>query len=124
MRDRGKIAVGLSLFLAAVLLPLWYPRTLGQPNLVLPEHASACIESTATMRARHMKLLDDWRTSVVRAGARDYVATNGARYEKSLSRTCMRCHTSASRFCTSCHVRLAIQLNCWDCHVAPEGRAR
>ena len=124
MRDRGKIAVGVSLFFAAVLLPLWYPRTHGQLDLVFPEHASACIESTPTMRASHMLLLGQWRTSVVRDGNRDYVAANGAKYEKSLSRTCMRCHTSARQFCTPCHDYTGTQLTCWDCHVAPEGRVR
>jgi hypothetical protein len=124
MRDRGKIAVGLGLFLVAVLLPLWYPRTLARPNLVLPKPPSACIETAATMRAVHMKLLGQWRTSAVRDGAREYVASNGARYDKSLSRTCMRCHTSAGQFCTPCHDYMGVRLGCWDCHVTSEGRVR
>jgi hypothetical protein len=124
MGDRGKIAVGLGLFLAAVLVPLWYPRAAGKPNRVLPQNATACIESAETMRASHMKLLDQWRTSVVRNGIREHVASNGAKYEMSLSRTCMHCHTSASQFCTPCHDYVGARLTCWGCHPAPEGRVR
>jgi hypothetical protein len=124
MGDRGKIAVGLCLSFMVVLLPLWYPRSQGKLALPLPTQSSACIEATATMRATHMKLLDQWRTFVVREGGREYVASNGTRYEMSLSRTCMQCHTSASEFCTACHDRVGAKPNCWDCHLAPEGRTR
>ncbi len=124
MGDRGKIAVGLCLSFMVVLLPLWYPRSPEKLELPLPAKPSACIESAATMRATHMKLLDQWRTSVVREGVREHVASNGAKYEMSLSRTCMQCHTSASQFCTACHDRVGARPNCWDCHLAPEGRAR
>jgi len=122
MSDRVKIAVGLLLFLAVVLVPFWYPRAQGKLNLVLPQGSSACIESAETMRASHMKLLDQWRTSVVRDGAREYVASNGVKYEMSLSRTCMRCHSNASQFCTPCHDYVGARLACWGCHLAPEGR--
>jgi len=122
MGDRGKIAVGLCLSIALVLLPVWYPRSTQKlPALPLPAQPSACIESAAIMRATHMKLLDQWRTSVVREGVREYVASDGTKYEMSLSRTCMHCHTSASQFCTACHDRVGASPNCWSCHLAPEG---
>ena len=38
----------------------------------------------------------------------------------SLTRTCMRCHTSEQKFCAECHDYAGAHLTCWDCHVKPE----
>jgi hypothetical protein len=125
MYDGAKIIVGLGIFVGVAAFPLWYSSASGQgrpqPDPVLPQDETACIESTEFMRASHMDLLDEWRNSVVRDGDREYMASDGNMYEKSLSRTCMSCHTNMSQFCDECHTYLGVEVTCWNCHVAPEG---
>ena len=51
----------------------------------------------------HMKLLNEWRTQVVRNNMRMYVASDGKTYEMSLQNECMQCHSNKSQFCDKCH---------------------
>jgi hypothetical protein len=73
------------------------------------------------MRREHMQLLNEWRDEVVRTGGRVYVAADGQRYEKSLTRTCLGCHQSKANSCDRCHDYLDVQPQCWQCHVDPKG---
>lgn len=125
MYDGGKIVLGLAAFIALAAFPVWYAAASDQsdrkPDPVLPTGETECIESTEFMRASHMDLLDEWRNAVVREGKRDYVASNGKKWEMSLSRTCLGCHANRQQFCGECHGYMGVELSCWKCHVAPEG---
>jgi hypothetical protein len=125
MRDRGVIVAGLVVFLVLVTYPVWFDTLFngggGAPELALPPDGGKCVDETATMRADHMTLLTSWRDEVVRADDRIYVAHDGRRYYKSLSGTCMSCHSDKERFCDRCHDYAGATPYCWDCHVAPPG---
>jgi len=126
MYDGGKVIVGLGIFVAVATFPIWFAAASGPagpvPEPKLPDGGGSCIESTQFMRDSHMELLNEWRDSVVRDNKREYVAQDGQRWEMSLSRTCMSCHTSRTEFCTACHTKLGVEPTCWSCHVQPEGR--
>jgi hypothetical protein len=125
MHDVGKIAGGLVVFLVLATSPLWYnalsASPADMPRLDLPPNgAQQCVETKEYMRASHMDLLNAWRDEVVRTGLRDYQSTlSGRTFDKSLSRTCMDCHSNKAEFCDRCHDYLAVSPYCWDCHVEP-----
>ena len=125
MGDRTVAGVGLALFLAAAAFPIWHAvgRAEGpaQPELELPEDASACVEDTEFMRANHMDLLNQWRHAVVRNGETEYASATGETFEMSLTATCMDCHGNRETFCKRCHDYANVEPPCWDCHVEPEG---
>lgn len=119
MFDAGKILVGLAAFGAAATAPVWYGVGRGTgapPELQRPADAQRCVEPIPFMRARHMELLDGWRDAVVRDGARVYVASDGQRWNMSLTGTCLRCHDAQDRFCDRCHAYAGVEAYCWDCH--------
>ena len=93
------------------------------PELAVPTEAgkTECIEPREWMRAEHMTLLNTWRDEAIRLGKREYVATDGRKWEISLQKTCMACHTNMVEFCDKCHASNNVQPYCWDCHVAPRG---
>ena len=69
------------------------------------------------MRNSHMQLLVDWREQVVRDNQRQFTSYTGKVYEKSLTRTCLQCHTNKAEFCDRCHRYAAVSgPYCWDCH--------
>jgi hypothetical protein len=85
-----------------------------------------------------MNILNEWREDVVRKGDRSKVEINGREYEKSLTKCCMKCHTSREKFCVKCHEYADVLppetcpvmaggpqgprgINCWDCHVELKG---
>jgi hypothetical protein len=133
MGDQGKIIAGLIFFLILATFPIWYTVGFGG-DVPLPERGpakdgSACIE--ADMVARHMDILNQWRHEVVRGQGgfeSEYPIADspGEYYEKSLTKTCMKCHSIESRSngvisCSECHVYANVELRCWDCHVDAEG---
>ncbi len=124
MYDGGKIIPGLVIFLAIFTYPFW--SNLGRatpvpkPQLPPKKVATECVAQTQWMRRAHMKLLDEWRNSVVRQENRIYVADNGKSYEMSLTKTCMACHPSKAKFCDQCHNYLGVAPYCWDCHLEPK----
>ena len=124
MFDRGKILIGLGVFLVLVLLPLWYVLARGGAN-DLPEldrktTGRTCMRDTEWMRASHMDLLDAWRNDVVRGtGPMFDVDVEGTRHAKSLTGTCLGCHTNQGGFCDRCHQSMGVSPNCWDCHNVP-----
>ncbi len=124
MRDRLAIGAGLALFVAVATLPFWLNAAAGDPSrrpkLQKPTNAQHCVEPVETMRARHVQLLDSWRTTVVREGNPTYVATDGQRYTMSLTRTCLgQCHSDRSKFCDECHAFVGVSPYCWSCHLDP-----
>ncbi len=133
MFDANKIIIGLAVSAVLVGFPFWYswgwaPEDRDgdgtpdyKPQPVLPDGGDGCIESREFMRANHMILLDEWRNAVVRDGDRTYVAKkDGKSWDRSLSRTCMSCHTNRMQFCNECHTYVDVEPDCWDCHVEPE----
>ena len=124
MYDGGKIFFGLIVFVVLVLLPFWYTAAFGEgsfrPNPESPQDEKNCVESKEYMNAWHMDMIDVWRDSVVRDGNRQYTAEDGTKYEMSLTKTCMDCHTNKEKFCDQCHTYMSVDPYCWDCHIEPE----
>jgi hypothetical protein len=125
MRDKGRIYVGLALFLVVVTFPFWnrlaHAGEIARPELALPSDATECVEDTEYMTANHMDLLNQWRDAVVREGGRDYTSASGRVYTMSLTGTCLDCHGDREDFCTRCHDYSNVEPPCWVCHVEPEG---
>src|SRR5574340_159808 len=109
--NANKIIPGLLIFLCLVTFPLWYnmgkAAPAPEPKLDTPVIQTMsekyCVLPKAEMRTEHMKILNDWRTEVVRNGKRAYMSTNGKEFNMSLQNECMRCHSNKSQFCDSCH---------------------
>jgi len=124
MNDKSKIIAGLVLFLVLVTFPMWYTGVAGgdvaRPVPELPAGETNCVKDKSYMTANHMKLLDEWRDTVVREGRKD-VEIDGQSYEMSLTRTCLGCHTNKVTFCDRCHNYADVHPVCWNCHVEPKG---
>jgi hypothetical protein len=125
MYDAIKIIGGLIIFLALISSPIWYDMSSGKAEYV-PEPkiittAKQCVMPTEYMRLEHMDLLNTWRDLVVRHGQRVHVSPDGRKYNMSLTKTCMNCHSNKSEFCDVCHNYNGVgQPYCWDCHNVPE----
>lgn len=128
MYDKGKIIAGLIIFLGLVTLPFFYNRgkASSKPELSLDTPViqqmsqQQCVESKEFMRANHMKLLNEWRDSAVRDGHREYDVIDRIKYDKSLQKTCMHCHSNKKAFCDRCHSYANVSVYCWDCHIEPD----
>ena len=128
MYDTGKIIPGLIIFVGLITFPIWssgfQAGKAPEPKLNTPEiEAMAekkCVESKEFMRKEHMQMLNNWRDEVVREGKRFRVEADGKELEKSLQKTCMKCHANKKEFCDTCHTYASISPYCWDCHVAPK----
>jgi hypothetical protein len=79
--------------------------------------STKCIAPKEFMRANHMQVLNAWEKSVVRKGDRVHIASNGSRFQKSLS-TCLGCHNNRL-FCYNCHSYANVKPKCWNCHLSP-----
>ena len=126
MHDGGKISAGLAIFLALVTLPVWYQAARGAetkpPALEPTSGGEACVAPTEYMRARHMDLLNVWRDEAVRDADRIYVGFDVREHEKSLTGTCLSCHSSKEAFCNRCHEYVGADPYCWECHIDPGER--
>jgi len=130
MYNGGKIILGLIIFVILLTFPFYYqvgrPHVKPEPKIdtpeiqKLPEEERKCVETKAFMKTEHMKLLNDWRDSVVRGRNRIYVGADGKTYEMSLQNTCMKCHSNKKKFCNECHNYVAVKPYCWDCHIEPK----
>lgn len=128
MYDGGKIILGIIIFLAIVTFPFYSNMgkavTKPEPKLDTPEikklSEKKCVETKDFMRAEHMKLLNQWRDSVVRDGNRLYTNSEGKLYQMSLQNTCMKCHSNKKKFCDECHKYVDVSPYCWDCHLQPK----
>ena len=130
MRDTGKIIIGLAVFLILMTFPIWYNLVNGVIPMPDPEIATKnvpgkdqCIRPAEYMRPKHMDLLNQWRDDVVRRGDRFTEGPSGELIEKSLSFTCMDCHSNKENFCDRCHNATAVDPYCWDCHIMPSEAA-
>ena len=124
MYDAGKIIPGIIIFLCLLSFPIWVSAASGEinytPELNLPTDEEQCVESAEYMRANHMDMLLDWREEVVRDGLRTYTASDGKEYVKSLTDTCLDCHSPKAEFCDQCHNYVGASPTCWTCHIDPE----
>ena len=129
MHDKGKVLIGLAVFLVVILFPIWFSVARGgfgdRPNPDPMTDEKVCVLPVEEMRTSHMELLDDWRDSVVRDGRR-MVRVEGLErpVEMSLARGCLGCHGSKEKFCDACHDYADVRPYCWDCHIVPEGSQR
>lgn len=123
MFNRGWVIAGIAAFVAVAGFPFYW-HAMGRhapfPELEKPKGETSCVEGVEYMRTDHMRLLDAWRTAVVRDDLLIYTASDGKQFEMNLHKTCMGCHQSRDRFCTRCHDYNDVSPQCWDCHVAPE----
>jgi len=123
MHDTGKIITGLIVFLVIITSPMWYHKASGTvptiPDPKIISDSKVCVAPTDYMKVLHMDLLNEWRDDVVRRDDRFYLGLDGKEYEKSLSHTCMDCHSNKSEFCDRCHDYTGVEPYCWDCHVEP-----
>ncbi len=123
----GKIVAGVVVFIILITFPFWYSKgkTSPQPTLSLDTPTIAqlqekrCVEDTAFMRENHMKFLGTWRDEAVRDGNRLYTARDGRVFEKSLSGTCLKCHSNKEHFCDRCHNFVGAKPTCFSCHSIP-----
>lgn len=128
MYDKGKIIAAIVIFLALVTYPFYrnMGKAVAKPDLKLDTPViqqlteKKCIESKEFMAANHMKLLNQWRDSVVRGGNKIYTSTSGKTYQMSLQNTCMNCHSNKKQFCDECHRYASVKPYCWDCHITPK----
>jgi len=127
MYDAGKVIPGLVIFGILLAFPIWYSVANDgisyTPELIIVTEEEQCVETAQYMRDNHMRMLDEWRQSVVREGNRIYVNSDGKEYEMSLTATCMGCHSNKEEFCDRCHNYAGVIPTCWDCHNVPEGQA-
>ena len=132
MKDRGKIIAGTLLFLGLLSFPIWHNLASGKtsyrPDLVVKTRnvpgKDKCVMPVEYMRTSHMKLLNEWRTAVVRSGDRIFTAADGRQFQRSLTGTCLDCHSNKSSFCDRCHDYAGVKPSCWDCHVVPHEEAQ
>lgn len=132
MYDGGKIITGLVVFVGLVTFPLW--NNLGKaahkpdPKIDTPAiqqlAEKKCIEPKEFMRGEHMKVLNDWRDSVVRDGNRVYVSDGGKTFQISLQNGCMNCHSNKKQFCDECHNYADVTPYCWSCHIEPKEKEK
>lgn len=121
MHKSYAIITGLVLFLALVSYPFW--SNAGRSNNweppVLPDKTvhPECVESREFMRSNHMVMLHQWRDEVVRHEEYVYTNSQGKRYYKSLTKTCLACHDNKEQFCDRCHSSIGVDNYCWDCHL-------
>ena len=128
MYDLGKVIVGLAIFLVLATSPLWI-NALSEGDSAAPEiksppnGATTCVKDKDWMRSSHMDLLNEWRDDVVRREDRWYVfEVDGVEttVRKSLTETCLSCHSNKTEFCDACHTYAAVDPYCWNCHVLPK----
>jgi len=148
--DMPLIVLGLGVFVALMLGATMASRGMGkfrtQPAIELPKHEKFCVRDVEFMRENHMKLLDDWRDQVVRDGVRNEKiprrdasgkvmkdASGKTVYqtiERSLTKTCLRCHDNPKTFCDSCHQYAGVirsggsNIVCFHCHIVPNPKPK
>ena len=131
MGDRGKIVLGLAVFVILVTFPFWSrlaaagePQP-GRTELEYPDpsRGTACVEDSAWMTVNHMNLLNDWRNQAVREGIPEYRSATGQTWTISLTGTCLDCHDNRDNFCNRCHDYSDVAPTCWECHTMPGGGA-
>ncbi len=122
------IIIGLMIFVIVVTFPFWYGKgkftptpvlSLDTPVIALMQNKK-CVEDKAFMRTDHMKMLKAWRDEAVREGRREYLSKDGRNFDKSLTATCLNCHSNKEQFCDRCHNYVGAKPSCFSCHVVPD----
>jgi len=126
MYNKSWVIAGLIFFLFLVTFPFWKKiiatndatSQIPQPVLAagLSESGAHCIEDRAFMRAKHMILLNEWRNEAVRHNKKIYKNSRGEEFKKSLTGTCLKCHSNKEEFCDTCHKSVGAHPYCFDCH--------
>ena len=132
MSDRVKIYAGLVVFLGLISYPVWHRSAPGatadRPDIVIKTRNAPgkhmCVMPVEYMRSSHVLLLKEWRETVVRTGDRNFMSPDGRHFRRSLTDTCLDCHSNKSSFCDRCHNYVGVRPNCWECHVAPPEEVR
>ncbi len=123
MYNPRMIITGIIIFIILALYPVWNVLigSGGRSTLLLevPADSKRCVMPVEYMKANHMALLNEWRDSAARSGDRSPVTVDMVKYQKSLSRTCLKCHSNKAAFCDRCHGYLSITPSCWNCHYYP-----
>jgi len=122
MYNKRIVIPGLAVFVLFVTFPFWYNGLSAGPvpKLELPPGGEKeCVAPVSEMRAKHMKLLNQWRDEVIREGKREPITVGGKEYIKSLQLACMECHSNKEKFCDECHVYVDVKPYCWNCHISP-----
>ncbi len=130
MYDKGKVIVGLVVFLGFATFPFYNnigkKSAVPEPNLKTPVIeqmvVKKCIEPKEIMRGEHMQILNQWRDTVVREGERKKMTIGGVEIDTSLQKGCLHCHSNKKKFCDACHNYLSVKPYCWDCHFDPKER--
>jgi len=128
MYHKSKILTGLAVFVVFMTYPFW--NNIGsaaykRPEVEKPRIAKECVETAEFMRSEHMAMLNDWRDEVVRNGEHEYhSASTHQVFQKSLTKTCLKCHENKDQFCDKCHATVSVNPYCWDCHVDPKGEKK
>lgn len=129
MYDKGKIILVLIIFVGLITFPFFYnagkvhqtPKPSLNTKIINQMSKKQCVKPANVMMHEHMKLLNQWRDDVVRKGNRDFGVIDGVKYEKSLQKTCMHCHSNKKDFCDSCHTYAGVrEPYCWQCHILPK----
>jgi len=128
MNDRPIIILGLAIFLMIVTTPIWLNAVSGTdakgPEIIIQTKDTPgkdeCILAPGEMAAQHMDMLNVWRDEVVRDHQRVYKTGDGRAYSKSLTKTCLDCHSNKDKFCDSCHDYMGVKPYCWACHLEPK----
>jgi hypothetical protein len=81
------------------------------------------VEDKEFMIAYHMDMLNTWRDDVVRRGEHVYTSKSEKTYEKSLTRTCLKCHNREDS-CDRCHAYADVHPYCWDCHLGQKEQSQ
>lgn len=122
MYNKRLVVPGLIIFVLFVTFPFWYnglsAGPVPKPELP-PGGEKQCVAPVSEMRAKHMKLLNEWRDDVLRNGNRETITVDGKEFSKGLQLACMRCHSNKEKFCDSCHDYAAVKPDCWNCHLTP-----
>ena len=122
MYDKNKVLIGILVFLGLFTFPFWFNhgKAAPVPKPVLVTQEKACVMPLDYMKSSHMQLLNTWRDQVVREDLRAFTAPTGRTFSMSLANTCTDCHKNKTQFCDQCHTYMAVDPNCWDCHIAPK----
>ena len=86
--ERLLVFLALALFLSLATYPIWKIQDQHSlPKVSMETKGDQCVAPADYMRENHMKLLEDWRDSVVRKGERFHIMPDGTKVEKSLTKT-------------------------------------
>ena len=109
-KNRGTWAsVFAVLILFPVVLSILKPLWAAEPEVFLEAPDARwenCVRDAEYMRFRHMDLLKDTRSDVIRSGLKGGITLVG----------CGDCHHNRDLFCDRCHEKASVSLDCWGCH--------